>query len=1360
MKEKEEIKLLPHHENLPLIPKDPILNEIKTLEKQTYGLEFIPHTKIMDGYQKDNPRYKQIYKSPQNDSLSYREVYEVNFSGNFTDHPKKMILKCIVMNIVKNKFIEKFIERLDREFYIGKTLGELCPYVAKTFDMKRVDISKSNEIIIEMLMEYGGISLSNLIKEIKSESYFLRIIHQLITALGQLEKFGIAHFDIKPLNIVWNKDSGMLKIIDFGTSISFYASPQILGTQINEFSDRITGFTDPYAPPELFKCIKERNFKTIVPQKFDVFSFGMTFCELLLKISNCKNDMICLNRNYEDINDFLQKIEVIIEKDMNQTFWLELFKACLNEDPEKRPTFKEVSEIFNKILILHFSDLKKIIEENNAQSIQINHKKIAETYFSLKQYDVSAWHYELHFSGVSNKLIENVDFIRTFVEMIVSKLLVISQINFEEYMKKSYDLYQKLSGNLLIDYLAIRKELHEKLENLVTSKQEIIYRCFDKTIIENFVQKIEEIKETKGIYHTDLAIIFDNIGTIYLLESDKENAIEQYKNSLDIRIKAYGETHIEVAKLYEKLGKVIPPLNQIDNHIEYLTKSCIIKEKVLGENSSEVANSYHELVAELFKCSKSYKEIESYFVKLIEMKKKVFGEKSEEVGREYYFCAKRLEERKDYVKVIEFQAKYIETIKEIQYAILRYDLLVANCIDWGFEEKAEEFIKIATELRKIYFTQQTEQIGLSYKSVGKKYYEKHNYWKAIDYYEKAISSISTADSNNLEIVNCYEGIASCYDSVGKYSGSIREKATSMMCAILVQNIVNVKVSYDKKSNEFEFENKLFHGELCNKPFKFKIKLDNIYDDFGLRIAFDNIGLEFEKLDNTDLAIGFYLKEAEIIGKIEGENSEEKSKINLKIDNLLNNNNFKCKNSNTEQQIFNENSKSDCEKPNDKEKLGEYYESIKEFDKAIEIYDKNIGEKIKIIDENNHEIADSYDNLASKCATLGIFNKAIYYSNLAVKIRRKILGENHPELSKSFENIGKICLDAENLEKSLEFYEKAFEIKEKAIGKNRIELADILEILVTIYEKINNFDKAKNAANYAKKIRFENMNENYIESAELYEKYGEKYENINKIDFALEYYEKSLKIKKKIFGENTNNFIDTLIDFGEKCKRMKLNIKSIEIYQNASEISEKVNGEFTRLSYILYEQIGDIYLSDKKYEDALINFIKSLNISYEIFQDDNWTIAIFHYKIGKCYENLGKRQLAVDKYCEAGNILEFNLIPEKEGLEIYKKLIDIYTQANEISRAEYFQKLLAATESMRKLIIENHKNIVLIQKPKSQSIEYLIENESNENEEFYFENNEIQENYSNEKYKEDENNEDNLEYEKKKNKKKKKTIIIL
>jgi len=207
----------------------------------------------------------------------------VTFAGN----PIKCVLKCSEFKASN----ERFINNLRREYYICRTFGNMCENVVKVIDIKEIYTEQGLKKNIEMLFEYGGKDLQNILPSLDLKER-IKITYHLACTLEVMERAGLAHLDIKLPNIVRDEKTSVLKLIDFGSAISFYRKPEKVAEFLGEQSSKFHEFTITYSPPEVIQLCKT-NFKNlknrediIIPQKIDAFSAGIVFAELLLKTTN------------------------------------------------------------------------------------------------------------------------------------------------------------------------------------------------------------------------------------------------------------------------------------------------------------------------------------------------------------------------------------------------------------------------------------------------------------------------------------------------------------------------------------------------------------------------------------------------------------------------------------------------------------------------------------------------------------------------------------------------------------------------------------------------------------------------------------------------------------------------------------------------------------------------------------------------------------------------------------------------------------------------------------------------------------------------------------------------------------------
>jgi AAA domain/Protein kinase domain len=167
---------------------------------------------------------------------------------------------------------------------------------------------EENLLVIELELVPGGLSLSKLIEEVginrrdrPSLEWRVRMAARLAEAVGEAHRRHVIHRDIKPGNVLWNRDEDSLKLADFGiaaflpltvreqpgiTLRSFhtkpFASPEQLLQEQPGFPSDVYGFSllagsllalqeptedfDPSSLPALLKTVLTEMAEEAVPQ--------------------------------------------------------------------------------------------------------------------------------------------------------------------------------------------------------------------------------------------------------------------------------------------------------------------------------------------------------------------------------------------------------------------------------------------------------------------------------------------------------------------------------------------------------------------------------------------------------------------------------------------------------------------------------------------------------------------------------------------------------------------------------------------------------------------------------------------------------------------------------------------------------------------------------------------------------------------------------------------------------------------------------------------------------------------------------------------------------------------------------------
>jgi len=223
----------------------------------------------------------------------------------------------VAIKILEKKKILEFEDkiRVEREIKILKCLRH--PNIVHLYSVVQ---TMDNLYII---MEYArGIELFDFIAKRKriDEITACQIYQQIISGLEYLHKNNIVHRDVKPENLIINKKTKELKIVDFGLSNMFNTERKLLSSSCGSPS---------YAAPEMLQGHKYR------PQPVDVWSSGIVLYA-----------MICGYLPFEDENNDLLYRKICIGKfsipEHVSSNCKDLLKKILVTDPNKRITIKQI----------------------------------------------------------------------------------------------------------------------------------------------------------------------------------------------------------------------------------------------------------------------------------------------------------------------------------------------------------------------------------------------------------------------------------------------------------------------------------------------------------------------------------------------------------------------------------------------------------------------------------------------------------------------------------------------------------------------------------------------------------------------------------------------------------------------------------------------------------------------------------------------------------------------------------------------------------------------------------------------------------------------------------------------------------
>ena len=269
-------------------------------------------------------KYKIIDKLGQG---GFGAVYKVSYKGNV------YALKTYDPSLPRS------VDDLNKEYEIGiKVTGDekKChPFIACVYE-KGYDII-NNKKQYYLVMEYieGG-DLSKIInlnmkKQFINDDGIIKIIDYIIHGIDYLHSQQIIHMDIKPANIMFNRNQLKLKIIDMGLAcLNYFDIDDPKFGCFNPFTN--TGFvsgTQGYLSPEMFiisKYINTNKMRIRITKdmyiKNDMWALGVTFAQL------------CSYPVFDDLGEF-------VAEEMEKSIY---FDASFNSAIYTSPVIKEIIE--------------------------------------------------------------------------------------------------------------------------------------------------------------------------------------------------------------------------------------------------------------------------------------------------------------------------------------------------------------------------------------------------------------------------------------------------------------------------------------------------------------------------------------------------------------------------------------------------------------------------------------------------------------------------------------------------------------------------------------------------------------------------------------------------------------------------------------------------------------------------------------------------------------------------------------------------------------------------------------------------------------------------------------------------------
>ena len=325
-----------------------ILTDLNTITESEVKIKYVGNVKYYNDYklisklgegsickvklvEKNNIKY--ALKIINKNNLLKKKKFQKDENGKMViSTPLEGILREIsILKKVNHPNLVKLYEIMHKEdrskIYL---VLEYCEHGdLMTFDEQK-NIFTVNKYIFEKHLKKNSCEL-NIEKVYYTENLIRSFIRQIIRGLNYLHRIGVIHKDLKPNNILLDKDNNC-KIIDFNFS-------SILENRWVDNVGKKVDCNDYFRPSEICDLNDVEGKKEIKGMPVDIWALGVTAYIL----SYNKFPFFSENNDLFELFDKIHNSNYIIpEKPKRSIYFLHFLQKCLEKDPNKRITSEKI----------------------------------------------------------------------------------------------------------------------------------------------------------------------------------------------------------------------------------------------------------------------------------------------------------------------------------------------------------------------------------------------------------------------------------------------------------------------------------------------------------------------------------------------------------------------------------------------------------------------------------------------------------------------------------------------------------------------------------------------------------------------------------------------------------------------------------------------------------------------------------------------------------------------------------------------------------------------------------------------------------------------------------------------------------
>ncbi|CAH3152946.1 unnamed protein product [Porites lobata] len=294
----------------------------------------------------------------------------------------------------------------------------------------------------------------------------------------------------------------------------------------------------------------------------------------------------------------------------------------------------------------------------------------------------------------------------------------------------------------------------------------------------------------------------------------------------------------------------------------------------------------------------------------------------------------------------------------------------------------------------------------------------------------------------------------------------------------------------------------------------------------------------------------------------------------------------------------------------------------EFNVAEKYLKSSLAVRIRLLGDQNVDVASGYNDLALVYKALGDPEQAKEYHQRGLAIQLKKLGAEHVSVATSYGNLATIHHDLGDLEQAKEYQQRGLAIELKKLGAEHVSVATSYGNLASIHKDLGDLEQAKEYQQRGLAIQLKKLGAEHIFVATSYGNLATIHKALGDLEQAKEYQQRGLAIKlKKLGAEHVSvatsygNLASIHKDLGdlEQAKEYQQRALAIQLKKLGAE-HVSVATSYGNLATI-HKALGDLEQAKEYQQRGLAIFLKKLGAEHVSVATSYGNIALIHKDLG-------------------------------------------------------------------------------------------------------------------------------------------------